>query len=167
MTKNNAAETAQVDSTEIDLIENTSSDLATAIEQFGNNTSAIRTSFTEGSFEEKMAVMTAITDSVKIDDNLDKVINLKNWVIQHIEVADEQTGQLVSVPRVMLIDEDGTSYVAISKPIMDTLEMYVQMFGSKDKDKRGQLEQAIPVKVKRVRTRRGFNAFNLVPASAK
>lgn len=80
-------------------------------------------------FETKIATVEATTNSLPAADNLGKVIQLKNVIVQKAELADEDTGELTEQPRVILIAEDGTSYHAISTGLLTSLKNLFGMAG--------------------------------------
>ena len=77
----------------------------------------------------KIEVLDAMGNSVPLDDNIGKVINLKNVVVQQIEMADQATGELRSQPRITLIDADGTSYHVISNVVFKDLKNFFGILG--------------------------------------
>lgn len=104
------------------------SELATIAESVNNlndGTVSVYSSLKGDDFETKKAVLTATTNALKVDDNLGKVINLKDVVVQAIDIAntDDVTGEVSSVEaaRIILLDADGTSYAAVSTGLFRAL----------------------------------------------
>ena len=80
-------------------------------------------------FDTQLDVVDAVSSALPLADNLGTVINLKNVVIQPIEMKDENSGEMVRVPRIILVDVDGTAYAAISTGIMKSLQNYFGLLG--------------------------------------
>ena len=72
--------------------------------------------------ETNLAVFDATNESEPIADNLGKTINLKNIIVQAVEMENETTGEVETQPRVIFLDADGTAYHAISKPMLSTVK---------------------------------------------
>jgi len=106
-----------------------------------------------------------MTNAVPVSDNFGTVINLRNWVVQPVEMPvddkDESKGTALA-PRIILIDEDGTAYAAISSGILKSLENLVGVFG-----KPSQWPGSIPVAVTEQKSRKGFRFMTLSIAPAK
>lgn len=157
------SENTAVESSVVEAIANEGVDanaLAHQINNFKNGTAAVYSSIQGDDFDSKLQVAAALSSAGKIDDNIDKVIDLANFVIQGIEIADENTGELLAVPRVILIDKDGNAFAGISRPLMSSLETLVNVLGQPHT-----WEKPVPVKVTIVKTRKGFKAFNLAPVT--
>lgn len=80
--------------------------------------------------ESRLALFSAVTDSVALEDNLNKPIKLANIVVQSIEMVNEESGELQEVPRTILIDGDNVAYHAISKGLFRSVENLVGILGS-------------------------------------
>jgi hypothetical protein len=80
-------------------------------------------------FGSKLAVIDALDNAVPLADNIGKTINLQDAVVQHIEMADDKTGELRSQPRITLIDADGTAYHVISNVVFKDLKTYFGVLG--------------------------------------
>jgi hypothetical protein len=68
-------------------------------------------------FEERVAVLNIMGASEPIADNLKKVIQLTNIIVQPVEMADSETGEFGEVPRVTIVDKDGKSFHGTSGPL--------------------------------------------------
>ena len=77
----------------------------------------------------KIAVLEAMGNSVPLDDNIGKTIQLANVVVQQIEMPDTATGELKAQPRITLIDADGTSYHVISGVVFKDLKNFFGILG--------------------------------------
>lgn len=119
------------------------------ISSFRNGVATIVSSIRGDDFDTKLTVIDAITNSVAIDDNLGKTINLQNFVIQRITMENEQTGRPEEVPRMILIDADGTAYHAISKGIFSAIENFVGILGEPAKWAKPVVVHAVKLPAKR------------------
>jgi len=80
-------------------------------------------------FGSRVKVINALTAAVPVADNLDKQINLANVVIQSVILPNQTTGELEEVPRITLIDADGTAYATTSGPIYKDLKNVFAILG--------------------------------------
>lgn len=80
-------------------------------------------------FEARKAVLASVMGSLPIADNLNKEIALKDVVVQIVEMVNEQTGLFEKQPRVILIDEKGVAYHAISSVLARDLDNMLQLLG--------------------------------------
>lgn len=104
----------------------------------------------------KMDLYTALSNAERIDDHLDEVINLKHVVAQVVEVTQED-GSMTDAVRTILIAEDGTAYAAVSSGLFKALENLLQVLGTPDTWGNA----AIPLKVVREKSRKGFGFFTV------
>lgn len=65
----------------------------------------------------------------KIADFINKTINVENVLIENVDLVSQETGQITSVPRVVLISPDGESYVATSKGVFTSIRNAYAAFG--------------------------------------
>lgn len=106
----------------------------------------------------RIATLQAMTDSTPLDEVMGKELELANYVVQPVEMPDEETGELVQVPRIILVTSDGTAYHAISGGIFSALKNISSILGmpSKDND-----EWPVKVTPSTVKTRKGHKVFTL------
>lgn len=100
-----------------------------AIHGLNSGVSNVYSSIKGTDFASRKQVLAATTTSVPLSDNLGKPIDLVNIVVQAIELPDENTGELVEVPRTVLIAADGTAYHAVSGGIFRSLENLLGILG--------------------------------------
>lgn len=67
--------------------------------------------------------------SHKIGDYINKKIKIKDVLVEVIEITDEETGDVETAPRVVLIDEKGEAYQAVSAGIFTAVKKAIQIFG--------------------------------------
>ena len=108
---------------------------------------------TDGTPASKAAVFNAVNSpDRKVSEYIGEVINLKDIVAHPITLCDENTGEMLDALRIVLIDEDGTSYEAVSNGIANAISRIIQIFGQPE-------TWEAPIKVKPVQkqTRNGNN----------
>ena len=116
------AEIASIDSTE------PGNTVAAQIAAMRAGNIGIYTGVTPTSFADRVALMKAVSGSEPVSENLNKVMNTTNVIIQTLEMADETTGELGQVPRITFVTEDGKSFSAISGVLLrDTTLLFAVM----------------------------------------
>lgn len=95
---------------------NSVADLHEVIEMLGGKAGILSTLPT-GTQAERIAVAAAVSNSVAIADELGKTINVSHVIVQAVDMLNEQTGQLQTVPRVVFYDDKGVGHHAISGPL--------------------------------------------------
>jgi len=87
-------------------------------------------------------------------------------VIQSVNLVNQSTGELEEVPRVTLIDEDGTAYSTVSSPVYKDLKNVFAILGMP-----AHWPAAVPVKVTKEKAKGAGHYFTLTviegPAPAK
>lgn len=97
-----------------------------AIEGFYNSLPA-------GTFAERIAVSKALGSAKSIADNiLARPVNLQHVIIQLAEMQNEQTKQMQTVPRVVLITEDGDAFYGFGGPLYRDVTNLLGMAGRPD-----------------------------------
>jgi hypothetical protein len=66
----------------------------------------------------------------RVGDCINKTINVKDVLAEMIEMENEETGELIEVPRVVLIDDKGESYQAVSMGIFNAVKKAIAVFGA-------------------------------------
>lgn len=95
--------------------------------------------------DEKKQLFKAMNEpDFRISDLINGEINMKDLYVQIVEVVDKETGELRKLPRTVIFDEKGQSYVASSYGIYNSITKIVQLFGLPT------WENPIPVKIKQV-----------------
>lgn len=89
-------------------------------------------SITATDLESRKLFYTAISDAKPLSDNLNKVINLKDVIVQPVSSEDEKTGVVEDYLRSVLIDADGTAYAASSTGVKSSLDNLFLVFGTPD-----------------------------------
>ena len=102
-------------------------------------------SFRPETASEKARLYRAMTTpDHKVADCINQVVRLTDVYVERVEVADQETGEVALVPRVVLFDADGKTYAATSRGIANSLERLFMVYGQPH------WTEAIPVKIQQV-----------------
>lgn len=85
----------------------------------------------------------------KVADYINKTINVKDVLVELIQVENEETGELEEAPRVVLIDDKGEAYQAVSAGMFSAVKKAIQIFGQPTWD------EPLPMLIKQVSVKRG------------
>lgn len=85
----------------------------------------------------------------KVADFINKTINVKDVLVEIIQVENEETGETEEAPRVVLIDDKGTAYQAVSAGMFSAVKKAIQIFGQPTWD------EPLPMLIKQVSVKRG------------
>lgn len=78
----------------------------------------------------KAIVFNAATNpDYKLKSCINKKIRLKDLYAETIELMNDETGEIVNVPRIVLIDEDGASYECVSVGMFSAIRKLVAVYG--------------------------------------
>lgn len=135
--------------------------VTSAVQALGSGQALAYSSIQGDDFESKLAVLSAITDSSPISENLGKTIQLVDLVVQVIDLTDPQTGELTRQPRIILVDADGVAYHAISSGMLRSLSNLIGVLGQP-----ATWPTPVPVTVKSAKARVG-SYFTLQFGAAK
>lgn len=79
--------------------------------------------------EDAATLFNAIGAPEKIADHINEVIEIAHIYSEVIQVVSEANGETVNVPRVVLIDQRGKGYQAVSVGIYNATKRLLQLFG--------------------------------------
>ncbi len=65
----------------------------------------------------------------RIADCINMTINAKDLYIEVVNCTNEETGEVTACPRIVIIDDKGVSYQAVSIGIYSALKKAIQVFG--------------------------------------
>ena len=85
----------------------------------------------------------------KVADYINKVIMVKDVLVELIQVENEETGATEQAPRVVLIDDKGAAYQAVSAGMFSAIKKAIQIFGEPTWD------EPLPMLIKQVSVKRG------------
>lgn len=106
---------------------------------------AIYSSFVAETANDKAKLYNALNSpEVRIADHIGKEINVKDVIIEPVEIVDDKTGGVRTAPRVTLIDVSGHTYTATSYGIYNSLKRIFGLYGSPT------WEDGIPVRVRQI-----------------
>lgn len=71
---------------------------------------------------------------ISFEEIINKQIAIKHIYIEIINITDEHTGELVEVPRTVIIDKDDKSYSGASFGIYNSLKKLISIFGEPNED---------------------------------
>lgn len=87
-------------------------------------------SLKSGTMKEKAALFNAMSNpNHKVGDFINQTIRVKDVYVETIELVDDETGEVVTAPRIVLIDTNGQTYQAVSKGIFTALSRLIKTFG--------------------------------------
>lgn len=102
-------------------------------------------SFVPETQEQKAALYAAMTTpDKKIGDFINQKINAVDVFMEIVELVDEKTGEMFEMPRVVIFDEDGTTYTATSRGIYNAITRLFSVYGFPTWD------PAIPLVIKQI-----------------
>lgn len=79
---------------------------------------------------DKIKLYNAInTPDQRLADHINTVIEVKDVLVEIVELENDTTGELQKCPRIILIDKDGVSYQCVSVGIMSGLKRIFKLFG--------------------------------------
>lgn len=111
-------------------------------------------------FDGKVKLYSALQNAEKLADHLNEPLRMVNAVAQSVQVTDEQTGEMTSSARVIIVTDDDKAYAATSPTLLAGLNTMFGIFGTPNTWK-----QPIAVKVVEHRSRRGYKFYSIEPAS--
>ena len=128
-----------VQETAVAVMENTRKEVA--LDLVGEQKSSF-TSLKNETNEEKQIMYKAMSNPDKrLGDCINQVIFAKDLFMEEVNMTNEETGEVTTCPRIVIIDKDGTSYQSVSFGIFNALKRVISVFGSPT------WEQPIPLKV--------------------
>ena len=81
--------------------------------------------------EEKANLFNAINNPEKrLADCINMKIKAKDLYIEIVNCTNEETGEVTACPRIVIIDDKGVSYQAVSLGIYSALKKVIQIFGA-------------------------------------
>lgn len=111
---------------------------------FGSNN--LRHTFRTETFEDKVKILDAMTNSVPLAENIGKVIQVANLIVKKVVLPNERTGELEESARITLVDADGKSYHATSSALYNALDDILSVVGGPST-----WNAPLPIKIERVK----------------
>lgn len=95
--------------------------------------------------EDKMKVFNTMNNPDKrLSDCINMKINAKDLFVEIVNCTNEKTGEITACPRIVIVDDKGVSYQAVSIGIYSALKKLIQVFGAPT------WEKTIPLEVKQI-----------------
>lgn len=104
----------------------------------------------------KKTLYNATANPEKISSMIGKQIDLLHFYVEVIQVVNETSGEIVNVPRVVLIDKTGKGYQGVSVGLYNSLKRIISMFGMPEK-----WDEPLTVEVQQIEVKNG-RTFNLL-----
>jgi hypothetical protein len=79
---------------------------------------------------DRVTLYNAVTTPAKLSDMINKQITVRHVYAEIIQVTADATGEIVNVPRVVLIDDKGIGYQAVSTGIYNAVKRMLGLFGN-------------------------------------
>lgn len=102
---------------------------ADLIASFQNPDSTVFSTLSGDTFEEKLAIVSSMTNAKNLRDNLGKVIELVGWTAQTVDLTDEKTGEMSKGVRIVLMDAKGVAWACVSGGIAKSLSNLLAVLG--------------------------------------
>lgn len=84
-----------------------------------------------GNRKEDAKIFSALNNpEYRIANFINKRIKVQNILVEIREIMNEDTGEIETAPRVVLIADDGNAYQAVSKGIFNAVKNAFEVFGS-------------------------------------
>lgn len=92
------------------------------VSNFANVNGSMFCSFQPQSDDERALLFNAMNaPDVRIADHIGQVINVRDIIVEPVEIVDDKSGEIRTSPRVILIDTEGHTYSATSYGIYNAL----------------------------------------------
>lgn len=104
-------------------------DIAGEIVSINQGSAAFYSSIKGDDMDSKLAVASALSNAESLSDNLNKHLAVKDLIVQHVELVNEQTGKLESAPRITIITADGAAYSATSIGVFSAVKQLLGVVG--------------------------------------
>ena len=130
-------------------------DVVASIQALNNPDSGFYSSITSTDFASRLKVASALTTSKALDDHLGQTIKLVNFIVQPVDLADDN-GTVETAPRVVLIDAEGNAFHATSVGLLSSLKNIVSALGAPET-----WEHPIGISVARQKGNNGYSFFTI------
>lgn len=105
----------------------------------------------------RVTLYNACSSPKSVADMINKQIKLLHIFVEVIQVTSEQSGEIVNVPRVILIDDHGIGYQAVSIGMYNSVKRLIATFGDPASWKKPHT-----VEIQNVSLKNGQHTFNLL-----
>lgn len=88
-------------------------------------------SFQPETEDEKKILFKAMSNpDHKLADFINEEIKMAHFYLEVVRLIDEQTGEVTEAPRIVIIDEVGETYQAVSVGVFNSIKSLVRAFGT-------------------------------------
>lgn len=119
-----------------------------------------RATFDTSTPEGQDMAFAALSDAEDLSAHLNETINLVHYVGQAVNLTDAATGEVTPAIRVILIDDEGNNYSAVSNELIRGLSMLSGIYGPPES-----WTEPKAVVVSEKRSKRGFRFYSILPAT--
>ena len=67
--------------------------------------------------------------SNRIADFIGKTIKIKDIFVESVDIENEETGEIDTVPRIVIFDDNNQTYEAVSRGLFNALQKLISVFG--------------------------------------
>lgn len=101
------------------------------IAQLKSNQAPFYTSLKTNSPEEKAKFYNLMNNPEKrVRDMIGKIIMVKDVFVEPVEMTNHETGEVTQAPRIVLIDDKGVGYQAVSVGVFSAIKKLFGVFGT-------------------------------------
>ena len=79
--------------------------------------------------EERLQIFDAVSNATALDDVLGEPLRIRDVIVQKVDYANEVTGEVEKVSRIILIADDGVAYSCTSKGVSLALQNLIGIVG--------------------------------------
>lgn len=91
--------------------------------------------------EEKASIYNAMNNpEFRLADCINKVIEARDLYVEVVQCTNEETGEVTSCPRIVIIDKNNKGYQCVSIGIYSALKKVIQVYGAPTWEKPVKLE---------------------------
>ena len=112
----------------------------------------------DGTRKSKVAIFNAVNGADEsLGDHIGEVLEVVDVVAHPVTMTDDETGEIISALRTVLITKHGKTYTAVSQGITNALARVFSIVGMPSwKD------EPVKMKIKQLKTRNGNNKVNTI-----
>lgn len=128
-----------------------------AFKEFGDAGKSVSNIVGNGQQQLKLLALVTSGGSIAGGDNVGKEIAFKWWFVQAVDIESEESGEIKTTPRTVLVTADYTAYTFASHGVYQSLRTILQFYGT------GDLDKPVKVRISQKNTRKGQRVLFLEP----
>ena len=113
----------------------------TALNLMGDQKASFTSLRNETNAEKQILYKAMSNPDKRLGDCINTVIQAKDLFMEQVEMTNQETGEITTCPRIVIVDKDGVSYQSVSFGVFNALKRVIQVFGNPT------WEEPIPLKV--------------------